>query len=382
MDLLASDYSQMILAEREAPCLSLYQPTHRHYPESRQDPIRFGNLVKQLTQSLRQKYPGREIESLVAPLHALAGDPRFWQRNLDGLAALVAPGFCRVYRLQRPVAELAVVADSFHTKPLLRVLQSADRFQVLGVNRHEVRLFEGNRDRLDEIGLAAEVPRTLDAALDCEIERDRATRAYGSVKPGAMGRHGASDVKQGGIRTDTEQFFRVVDRSVFEHHSRSAGLPLLLAALPEHHHLFRAVSRNPHLLAAGMDIHPDDLTLDELRPRAWERVQPLYVQRLAAMVDRFRASQHSEQATDDLAKSAEAAVTGRVQTLLLEADREIPGRLDAIRGQITLGKLDDPELDDLLDDVGEQVLAGGGEVIVVPAARMPTETGRAAIYRY
>jgi hypothetical protein len=29
---------------------------------------------------------------------------------------------------------------------------------------------------------------------------------------------------------------------VFEHHSRRSGLPLILAALPEHHHLFRRVS--------------------------------------------------------------------------------------------------------------------------------------------
>jgi len=39
----------------------------------------------------------------------------------------------RVYRLQRPVPELAIVADSFHTKPLLRILQSADRYQVLAL---------------------------------------------------------------------------------------------------------------------------------------------------------------------------------------------------------------------------------------------------------
>ena len=33
--------------------------------------------------------------------------------------------------LQQPVAELAVVADSFHTKPLRQWLQSAARYQVL-----------------------------------------------------------------------------------------------------------------------------------------------------------------------------------------------------------------------------------------------------------
>lgn len=382
MDLLANDYPEVILADRAGPCLSLYQPTHRRHPENLQDPIRFGNLVKQLSQSLQKKYPQRDVAPLLAPLHALAKDSRFWNQSLDGLAVLAAPDFFRVYRLQRSVVELAIVADSFHTKPLLRIVQSADRYQVLGLNRHEVRLFEGNRDRLDEIALAPQVPRTLDEVLDRDVERDRATRTHGPIKHGTMGRHGASDVKQDGIRADTEHFFRAVDRSVQEHHSRPTGLPLLLAALPEHHHLFREVSRNPNLLAESIDVHPDDLSLDALRERAWAQVQPHYLDRLSAMLGRFHAAAHREQATDDLAASTRAAVAGRIDALLLEADRQVPGRMDASNGEISKGELNDPHVDDLLDDLGEQVIATGGEVIMVPAERMPTRAGLAAIYRF
>ncbi|MEO7050901.1 MAG: hypothetical protein ABI128_04475 [Rhodanobacter sp.] len=384
MDQLANDYPHVILAQHAAPCLSLYQPTHRRHPENLQDPIRFGNLVKQLTQSLQIKYPQRDVAPLLAPLLALAKDSKFWNQSLDGLAVLAAPDFFRVYRLQRPVAELALVADSFHTKPLLRIVQSADRYHVLGINRHEARLFEGNRDSFDEIALAPEVPRTVDDALDRNVERnrDRATRTYGPIKPQAMGRHGASDVKQDGIRADTEHFFRAVDRSVLEHHSRPTGLPLLLAAMPEHHHLFRAVSRNPNLLEESIDVHPNDLGVDALRERVWEQLQPYYLERLGGLLDRFHAAGHRELATDDLAASATAAVSGRIDALLLEAGRQIPGRMDAVSGSITLGELDDPEVDDLLDDLGERVLANGGEVIMVPTERMPTRTGLAAIYRY
>lgn len=382
MDLLANDYPDVILAEHAAPCLSLYQPTHRQHPENLQDPIRFGNLVKQLTQSLHKKYPQRDAAPLLAPLHALASDSKFWNQTLDGLAVLVASDFFRVYRLQRPVAELAVVADSFHTKPLLRIMQSADRYQILGLNRHEARLFEGNRDSLDEIELAPEVPRTLADVLDRDVEREPAIRTHGPIKPQTMGRHGASDVKQDGIRADTEHFFRAVDRSVLEHHSRPTGLPLLLAAMPEHHHLFREISRNPNLLEDSIDVHPDDLTLDALRQRVWEKLQAHYLKRLAGLVDRFHAAGPRAQATDDLAEAAKAAVAGRVDTLLLEAERQVPGRLDAASGAVTPGELDDPEVDDLLDDLGERVLAAGGEVVMVPAERMPTRTGLAAIYRF
>ena len=75
-------------------------------------------------------------------------------------------------------------------------------------------------------------------------------------------------------------------------------------------------------------------------------------------------------------------MAGRIATLLIEADRQIPGTLDDATGAITLDELANPEVDDLLDDLGERVLKTGGEVVLVPSGRMPTQTGIAATYRF
>lgn len=382
METLGNDYPAIILEDREGPCLSLYQPTHRDFPQRQQDPIRFRNLVRSLETSLQQKYPNREIAPLMAPFHALADDTGFWEHNLDGLAVLGAKDVFRVYRLQRPVAELAVVADSFHTKPLMRIVQSAERYHILALSRHSARLFEGNRDSVVEIPLAAAVPRSPDDMVGREPERDRATRTHGGVEPGAMGRHGAGDAKQDAVAAETERFFRAVDRAVLEHHSRPSGLPLLLAALPEHHHLLRKVSDNPQLLDASIDADTSALSLDELRERAWALVLPGYQARLAGLVDAFAEAQAKQHGSGDLSDVARAAVAGRVATLLLEADRRIPGRIDAGSGALSVNEPGDPLVDDVLDDLGERVLRSGGEVVIVPAERMPTRSGLAAIYRF
>ncbi len=151
MNTLTQDYPALLRAEHEAPCLSLYQPTHRQHPDNLQDPIRFRNLVKRLEESLRQNPASRDIPALLRPFDALADDAAFWNHTADGLAVLAAPGLFRVYTLQRPVAELAVVADSFHTKPLMRIAQSADRYHVLGLSKQGFKVYEGNRDALDEM---------------------------------------------------------------------------------------------------------------------------------------------------------------------------------------------------------------------------------------
>jgi hypothetical protein len=349
--------------------LSLYQPTHRSHPEKQQDPIRYRNLVKSMEQALRRQYPASDARTLLAPLHALADDERFWNHARDGLAVLAAPGVFRVHRLQRPVEEFAVVGESFHVKPLLRILQSADRYQILGLSRQEVKLFEGNRDVLDEIELDPAVPRTMADALEAERKQPHVsvwTYQAGAAGPqaGAGVQHGQGGEKADEMARDTEKFFRAVDRAVVERHSRPAGLLLLLAALPENQGLFRRLSRNPFLLEDGIDVHPDALSADELRQRAWRALEPHYLARLAGLVEMFGAARSRELGADDIEEVTEGAAGGRVATLLLQAER------------------DDPARDERLDDIGELALANGGQVVIVPAARMPTRTGVAAIYRF
>ena len=380
MNSLAHDYPAVLLRNEETPCLSLYQPTHRQHPDNVQDPIRFRNLVKKMAESLRLKYPKREMAPLLEPFEALADNKAFWSHSANGLAVLSAPGMFRTYRLQRPVAELVVVADSFHTKPLMRITQSADHYQILGLSRNSFKLFEGNRDSLMEVQPPGNAAQTADEMPGKDDDsREGAHRAYGPTGDAAW--HG-TDVKQAAGDRDTEHFFRAVDQAVMQHHGQPRGMGLILAALPEHHHLFRSVSKNPLLLQDALDVNPDAISLDVLRERAWELVQPYYVARLAGLLDAYGAATGNAQGSDALDDIARAAVAGRVATLLIEADRIIPGQIDAATGKVRARQLGDPEVDDLLDDLGELVLKAGGEVVMVPAERMPTDTGAAAVYRF
>lgn len=384
MNILDEDFAAGLFDDCEPPCLSLYQPTHRRYPESRQDPTRFKSLVKTLEESLLLQFPHAEVKSLLEPFLALADDRDFWNHTHDGLAVLGGKGIFRVYKLQRPVHELAIVADSFHTKPLMRILQSADRYHVLGVNRQEVKLFEGNRDGLVEIELADEVPRTITEALGEELTEPHQTVAsYGGAGGGRPSMHHGHGGKESDVDIDAERFFRAVDQAVAEHHSKPSNLPLILAALPEHHHMFHEVSSNPFLMPDSIDIHPDALSsIDDLRLRAWQLVEPIYLARLASLVEEFGSAKSKGLGDDDPAEVAKAVVGGRVATMLVEAGREVPGRIDATTGEIEAGDLAHPGVDDVLDDLAALDVKMGGEVVVVPSEQMPTETGVAAIYRY
>jgi hypothetical protein len=276
------------------------------------------------------------------------------------------------------------VADSFHIKPLLRILQSADRYQILGLSRKQIKLFEGNRDALDEIEPAKGVPRTMIDALGEELTVPSQTVAsYGGVGVGHSPIHHGHGGEEPEVDIDAERFFRAVDRAVMTQHSQPSGLPLILAALPEHHHMFHSVSHNPFLMRESIDYHPDALSsIAELRQRAWQLMEPHYLARLDTLVEEFGNAKADDLGDDDLAHVAKAVVGGRVSILLIEACREVPGRINTETGNIELSKLNNPKVNDILDDLGKLTLTMHGQVVIVPSERMPTKSGIAAIYRY
>jgi hypothetical protein len=365
------------------PCLSLYQPTHRQHPDNIQDPTRFRHLLAALETSLRPLYPADATRAWLAPFEALAQDRGFWSHTLDGLAVLGAPGVFRVFVLQRPVAALAVVADGFHTKPLRLLVQSAARYQVLALSRGRVQLYEGDRHALDPIALA---PGALAALADAlgppPAGAHAAVSAHGDTSRSQVAVHHRQGGRPDAIDRDAARFFRAVDRAVREHHSRPSGLPLMLAALPEHHHLFRLVSQNPLLMPAGLVCDPQGLSPSDLCERAWQVAQPQHEARQVAWADAYGVAQAKGLGSANLDDVAHAAAVGRVASLLIEAERQVPGRIDGSTGRIDAAELNHPRVDDVLDDLGALVERMGGEVHVLPARRMPCRTGVAASFRH
>ncbi len=372
-----------LTAPLQPPCLSLYQPTHRHGPDNQQDLIRFRNLLKIMESSLRQKYPEPETRHFLEPLEALELDREFWNQALDGLVVLSGAGIFRVFRLRRSVTELAVVANSFHLKPLRRFLQYVGRYQILGLSLTKIQLFEGDLGTLERIEPAQGVPQTITAALGAELTEPHQTVAsYGGVKGGSRPmRHGQGG-KKDEAEKDTKRFFRAVDRAVLEHHSRPSGLPLLLAALPEHHHLFRSISHNPFLMEEGLDANPFVLTTSELRERAWAILEPRYQTWLSSLLDEYSQALSRGLGSGDLEEVVKEAAAGRVSKLMIASDREIAGRIVGDTGTYELSDINEASSDDLLDDLGELVDKMGGQVLVMPAAQIPGKTGLAATFRY
>jgi hypothetical protein len=387
-DIPAYQRLKPLLGEHPAPCLSLYQPTFRQFPESQQNAIRYRNLLRELETALKDKYRGADSASLLRPFMRLADDEAFWAHPQDGIAMFAAHGFFHVEKVQRRVPEIVIVNDHLYLKPLVRIFQSEDTYQILALDREEIRMYQGDRYVLDEIVMAPSVPRTIEDALGARVTLQGTARkgttgtGMGSSSGIGVGAqfHGHGSKKDEEPQNDIERFFRVVDRAVTHAHSMPSTFPLIVAALPEYHSRFQALSHNPYLLDEGIHTNADALTIERLRGEAWRVMEPRYHARLAQLLDMYHAAKARGQATDDLTHAVEFAVDARVGTLLVEADRRMPGHIEGRMPKHA--DRDDAGAGDILDDLAERVLKTGGQVIAVPKGSMPTATGFAAIFRY
>ncbi|HSK13009.1 MAG TPA: hypothetical protein VK907_07315 [Phnomibacter sp.] len=382
--MLNKELLKELLSYEGAPCISIYMPAHQSHPDNLQDPIHYKKLLKRIETSLLQQHSINEIKPQLVPFETLMNDRNFWNHTTPGIAIFGTTGLFKVIGLQESVDELAIVADSFHTKPLRQYLQTADRYHVLGLSRNRIQIFEGNRHSLVEITVPEEMHATLPALLGDELTEKHSTVAsYGGVGNGSVDMHHGDGGIKDQIDNDTKKFFRYISSEIAVKFSKPSGLPLVLAALPEHHSLFQEVNKSSFLLETGIPKDPQYISYEDLAKLAWEVMEPVYLQKIITLAEQFGQAKANNMGSDDLETVAAAVAEGRVATLLIEAARIIPGKItDNDTGSIENDPIKNPEIDDLLDDIAQMATTMGSEVFVIPSVDMPSQTGLAAIFRY
>lgn len=388
-----SNFLSTILSSTETPCVSIYLPTHRANGNAhgsltdQENHGRFRNLTDRAVEILTKTHAGSVATKIAKQLHKLRDDEVFWGRVQDGVVVLASPERFDAFTLPRTVPEFVKVGDSFSVKPLLRFVQSAEPFHVLGLSRERVALFHGNRYELQLLRVAG-IPLTLIEALGDET--DEPVRELHTGGPRGDGRkggaHGATiyhgqESRKDEVLTDVHRYFQVVDRKVISLVSEPTGLTLIPVGIEENLAMFRAVTKNRFASSDAVTGDWTNWSLHEIREKAWKVFEKHYLARLAKIREDFGTAVAQGRGTGELVEAAKAATTGRVGVLLIDADRAIPGTIDAVTGELR-PDVASAATGDMLDDLAEMGLRTKAQVIVTPASQMPTKSGLAAIYRY
>lgn len=390
MDLLNKEALQDLARVHTDPCVSLFMPTMRVESELSQNPIRWKNLLRETHQRL--KAAGRSetaIDRLLAPARSLLDDSGFWLHQSDGLAGFLTPDDATFYRLPLSFDEFVYTGERFLLKPLFPMVATNNRFYVLALSQNNVRLYQATHYSVSPIH-SEDIPKSIhelliDEVSEQSIQFHTAQRVGGgehtSVAHG-QGRQGKDN--RSDPNDEVRRFFQEIDKGV-QRVLRDENAPLVLAGVSHYLPIYRQVNSYPHLVDdAVIAGSPDHLQGKELHPKAWELVEPRFLENQAEGLASFE-EQHGQQtglASNDVEDIVAAAHYGRVDTLFVPVGAHTWGRFDAEANVVTLHDERQPGDDELLDYAAIHTFLNGGTVHALKPHNMPGGAQLAALYRY
>jgi hypothetical protein len=383
MRIFTRDELRTLTASPQAPCVSIYMPTHRVATENQQDRTRLKNQIRQAQEAL-QSYGLRpaEAETLLEPATRLLGAIPFWKEKRDGLALFISPGMFRNYQLPIRFEELVVVAHRFHIKPLLALL-GGNEFFVLALSQNAVKLFEGSRFGLSAMDDPEGMPTSLADALKYEelIKQEQFRTGIGAS--GVRGQRAAifhgQDVADAKDRI--QRFFRQIDQGLRDL-LREAQAPLVLAGVEYLLPIYKEINTYQHLLNGGITGNPEAVSQDDLHRQAWALVEPYFKREQEEAAGRYRQLAGTGKTSIDPKEIVPAAYHGRLEFLFVAVGRQQWGDYDPAADRVNLHPEIQPGSFDILDLAATQTLLHGGAVYAVDPAAMPDDTLLAGVFRY
>ena len=358
---------ERLLAVRDASSVSIYLPTN---PSSRGDAerIELKNLAREARAQLDQAGAARaDVAAIDDELADLVDDEELWRYQARSLALFLTPTMSTTFRLPHNLVAVVEVSDRFHLKPLLRALTFPHTAFVLALSQNSVRLLEIAPELETEEIQIPDLPKDVASTVGKSSIRDRAP----------SGRIQGSE----GQKTRVRQYARRIDQAL-RPLLNGLDLPLILAATDPMDSIYRSVNSYPNLVAASLPGNPEATSDAQLTESARRVLDDLYAAELRKIQETYALRASQRRASADIADVARAATYGLVDTVLVDIDEVVPGRVEEETGAVTFDDTDDAVNYGVVDEIARRVWLKGGKVLAVRRDDIPGKGSVAAILRY
>jgi hypothetical protein len=311
------------LAGAVEPCITLAMPI----AERREMAARVRSALRSVRKQLAERHTYIETaEGLLAPIEQLAANRETAHMWANSLIAFRSPGAFRHYWMRKRLEDAAEVGERFAIRPLLAALAREQRFYLLTIGRHHVRLFRSTPNSTEEVRLEEIAPRDMQEFLhtrqpDHLMEnRKSGGPSMGSMQGVSFGTGSESEKEQDRFR----HFLTEVERGVTKFLMRDAE-PLILAGVEYDVAIYRQLNTYPHLLEQAIHGSPEGLTAQDLHERAWEIVSQCPSGPLRKALAEYRQQSGAALLSGNVDAIGKAAVEGRVAGLFLSENAGAAG---------------------------------------------------------
>lgn len=370
------------------PALTVYMPTDIPGGPNRRLAVRLSKLAGELEARCAER--GIQGEDCAAFLAPFQNEAEAIEAEAQGpsLVLLRSPETFRYFWLPRAMDQEIHLADNFHVRPILDLLQGDQTFYILGLSQKDWRLLKCTEHSSEEVPLSEGVSRTLSDFLNF-AKPDHNLRNNSSSGPGVgPGPSGRMNNVSFGTATDKEHkdeylynYFNYINKVVSEKLNGENKTPVVLAGVEFELAIYRSLNVHQNLCAGAVHGAMNGLSGAELHTRALEAI----VQHHRTRLDEILA-QHDKQgkgvADAPVSEIVKAAYDGRVNHLLAGDTAQAFGNFDEATHRVREHRRPVMGDEDLINAAAIQTVLHAGEVHVLPAAEIPGGRSMAAVMRY
>jgi hypothetical protein len=292
----------------------------------------------------------KEMNSFLAPIQRLIEDVQFFKKFKSDIGIFLTKDYFQVINVPIGIENLCVVSSTFHVKPLLKWMQSDRDFLFLGFGESSVSLYQGNLNSMNYIDTVI-FPEARKVLLDKkETNTSSVLKMKRIISLGAV--EWLDDWVQVLTLESRPPLFIAGDKELTGNFIKDVNYENLrknsLWYSFDESQEADIFSKIRAILGAEIKIN-DEKNLKEI-----------------ALAEKMKLT------TDNIFQIAKAAILGNVEKIFIADDINIFGIMNRNTGNLVLHS-EQKNLfdDDLLDDLAQEVLSHGGEVVLASRRNIP-----------
>ncbi|MCG2418922.1 hypothetical protein K8089_07795 [Aequorivita sp. F47161] len=346
---------------RSENCITIIATTHRTKPDYLNDGLRLKNLIKQAEDRLMADTSKRNAKSLIEKLNKLAAQIDH-SKNLESLMLFVNDEIGEYTRLPIKVEDRVVIDETFATRDLVRAMHLETNYYILVLSQEKIRLIEAMNDTIvREVGTPFPFENTQ------FFSKNRAANAMAAKQTSLIA-----------------EYFNQADKMVNEVRKRNP-LPVLICGLEENHNEYLKIADNKRsIFNVFLDKNKINDAAHSIVEESWELVKEYVVQKNNERKADLKKAVGENKFLSDTNEIWKAISDGKIQTLFIEQGLFQPAIIkdDSIVYVSNIERNDTGVIDDIYDEMIEENMKFGGDVVFLPKGELSKFNGFGAITRY
>ncbi|MCO8123153.1 hypothetical protein NHH03_15500 [Stieleria sp. TO1_6] len=366
-----------LINKESGVCVSIVMHTHERGPKTKQNAIRFKNLMSEALDRVADRNPA--LTKQLTELAELENDFEFWQHQSAGYALYVCDGCVQQFKISHPLEDAVYVVDHFLVRPLAIAACGGGSTRVLAISWEAAKLYACDGHSTREINsdafpvqMSELVPeRDAEEQLQYTTHASKSGTSAGGGSTAMYHGHGEGEDK---IKADREHYLSRVGKAVADEIYNTAH-DLLVLATDEVAGHFSACCDVP--VKQVIHASPDALNDQQISEKILQASQAVVQESQQGLNEQLGTALAQDAGAASVDQVLIEASRGRVATLLLGEDRPVWGQFNRDAGTV---RLDSESHTDLANLAVRETLQSGGSVVAGSGGK--DKHPIAAIYRY